>query len=188
MKTKTPGRSRSAKSISGVSAPPGSSVAVKPFVKVVPVQIRSILVPVDFSSPSSQALGYAAGLARSFGAKLTLLNVVEPIGAMPDFAANPLVRDLREVSAQAKEALKRLVARAQLEPAWIETLLVRHGTPFHEISEAAALLKSDLIVLATHGYTGLKHVLLGSTAERVVRHAPCPVLVVRGAEEAAASR
>ncbi len=57
--------------------------------------------------------------------------------------------------------------------------VIRIGQPFHEIATGAKTLKADLIVVSTHGYTGLKHVLLGSTAERVVRHAPCPVLTVR---------
>jgi len=63
-----------------------------------------------------------------------------------------------------------------------ERIIVRKGTPFHEITLAAASTKADLIVIATHGYTGLKHVFLGSTTERVVRHARCPVLVVPARE------
>ena len=147
------------------------------------LRIRSILVPTDFSPPSSKAVTYARALADAFDAKVTLLNVVEPIGGTPDFAVNPLVIDSREMTERAKENLERLISREHIEPGRIGNLLVRHGTPFHEISQAAAVLKSDLIVIATHGYTGLKHVLLGSTAERVVRHAPCPVLVVREEEK-----
>ena len=64
----------------------------------------------------------------------------------------------------------------------MEKALVRYGRSFHEIAEAARTLKVDLIILSTHGYTGLKHALLGSATERVVRHAPCPVLVVRERE------
>jgi len=127
-------------------------------------------------------LRYAISLALQFGAKLTLLNVVEPIGPTPDFAYNPLVMESAQIAAAAKTRLKQLVGKEELGSALIEKLLVRHGAPFNEISRAAASLKVDLIVIATHGYTGLKHVLLGSTAERVVRHAPCPVLVVREKE------
>jgi nucleotide-binding universal stress UspA family protein len=61
--------------------------------------------------------------------------------------------------------------------------VVRLGHPYQEITDAARELKVDLIVISTHGYTGLKHVLLGSTAERIVRHAPCPVLTVREKEQ-----
>jgi nucleotide-binding universal stress UspA family protein len=67
-------------------------------------------------------------------------------------------------------------------PGVVEKLLVRQGRAFHEIAEAARTLKSDLVIISTHGFTGVKHALLGSTAERVVRHAPCPVLVVRQRE------
>ncbi|HTD65875.1 MAG TPA: universal stress protein, partial [Candidatus Limnocylindria bacterium] len=76
----------------------------------------------------------------------------------------------------------RLIEKEGIRPALIKSTVVRNGVPFHEIAQAAATLKIDLIVISTHGYTGLKHVLLGSTAERVVRHAPCPVLVVRKEE------
>ena len=64
----------------------------------------------------------------------------------------------------------------------VEQTLVRHGVPYVEVTDAARTLKMDLIVITTHGYTGLKHVFLGSTAERIVRHAPCPVLTVREKE------
>jgi nucleotide-binding universal stress UspA family protein len=143
------------------------------------IQLRSILVPTDFSAPSLKALRYAAVLARQSGAKLTLLNVVEPIGATPDFAYNPLVLDNEKVTAAAGEHLKKLAAKADLEEGLIEKTLVRNGVPYSEISSAAGSLKVDLIVIATHGYSGFKHLFMGSTAERVVRHAPCPVLVVR---------
>jgi universal stress protein A len=147
------------------------------------IGLRSILVPTDFSTPSTKAVIYALALADAFDAKVTLLNVIEPLAATPDFAVNPLIIDSREVMERAKEGLNHLVARKHIKRERIESLRVRHGTPFHEISQAAVELKSDLIVIATHGYTGLKHVLLGSTAERVIRHAPCPVLVVREEEK-----
>jgi len=143
------------------------------------IQLRSILVPTDFSAPSLKALRYAAVLARQSGAKLTLLNVVEPIGATPDFAYNPLALESEKVTAAAGEHLKKLAAKADLEEGLIEKTLVRNGVPYAEISSAAGSLKVDLIVIATHGYSGFKHLFMGSTAERVVRHAPCPVLVVR---------
>jgi nucleotide-binding universal stress UspA family protein len=81
----------------------------------------------------------------------------------------------------AEERLAKL--REGFQPAGIEiTAKTRLGRPYVEITEAAQELKVDLLILATHGHTGLKHVLLGSTAERVVRHAPCPVLTVRDPE------
>jgi universal stress protein A len=144
-----------------------------------PAGVKSILVPVDFSPSSNKALDYATTLARQFNAKLTLLHVVEPV-ATPDFAATfPLVMEDDELMAAAKERLEKLVKSARIPDRTVEKTLVRFGRSFHEIAEAARTLKADLIVISTHGYTGLKHVLLGSTTERVVRHAPCPVLVVR---------
>lgn len=182
MKTKTKTASGSARTISGVRAQPTSTPHVNTARNAPRLRLQSILVPTDFSAPSTKALRYAVALAAQFGAKLTLLNVVEPIGATPDFAYNPLVLENEKVMAAAKEQLKRLIEQQGIDAALVEKTLVRYGVPFNEISGAAARLKVDLIVIATHGYTGLKHVFLGSTAERVVRHAPCPVLVVRKEE------
>jgi nucleotide-binding universal stress UspA family protein len=141
--------------------------------------VKSILVPIDFSASSEQALAYAVPLARACGARLTLLHVVEPV-ATPDFAASfPLVLENDRVMAECKAHLARVARDLKIQPPLLEKLLVRQGRSFNEIAGAARTLKADLIVIATHGYTGLKHALLGSTAERVVRHAPCPVLVVR---------
>lgn len=144
-----------------------------------PKSIKSILVPLDFSASSRKALDYAASLARQFGARLTLLHVAEPVGT-PDFAgAFPLMMEDDKVMAAAKRSLEREASAAKVPAGLVEKVLVRFGRSFHEIAEAARTRKVDLIVIATHGYTGLKHALLGSTTERVVRHAPCPVLVVR---------
>lgn len=144
-----------------------------------PFRIQYILVPIDFSEPSRKALDYAVPFARQFGAKLTLLHVVEPVAA-PDFANSfPLMVENDKITAACKAQLQLLIKQKAIEPKLVEKTLVRQGRSFHEISEAARTLKVDLIIIATHGYTGLKHAFLGSTAERVVRHAPCPVLVVR---------
>jgi len=141
--------------------------------------IKSILVPVDFSGPSRKALSFAASFAGKFGARLTVLNVVEPV-ATPDFMQSfPLAMEDDEIMAGCKKELERAVKQAGIPPRLVEKTLVRFGRSFHEITEAARTLKVDLIIIATRGHTGLKHALLGSTAERVVRHAPCPVLVVR---------
>src|SRR4051812_38050953 len=142
------------------------------------VQIKSILVPLDFSEPSKSALNYAVQLAGQFGAKLFLLHVIEPV-ATPDFAYYPLMMENDKVIGKAKGALNQAVAKSGLDLKLVGKALVRNGLAFNEITQAAESLQVDLIVIATHGYTGLKHVLLGSTTERVVRHARCPVLVVR---------
>ena len=129
-------------------------------------------MPIDFSSASSQALKYAAALATKFGSKITLLNVVRPV-LMPDFANFPLVMENDKVAAQIKRELERVSVSQGVDSALIEKVVVRNGVPFHEITDAAKSLKADLIIISTHGYTGLKHVLLGSTAERVVRRVRC---------------
>jgi nucleotide-binding universal stress UspA family protein len=146
------------------------------------LQIKSILVPIDFSPSSEKALAYAVVFARQFGATLTLLHVVESV-ATPDFAKSfPLVMENDRVMTECQQHLERVLKDLQIEPKLVEKTLVRQGPSYHEIAEAARTLKADLIILSTHGYTGLKHALLGSTTERVVRHAPCPVLVVRERE------
>ena len=120
--------------------------------------------------------------AEQFGAKLTLLHVAEPV-ATPDFAATfPLTLENDKVMAVCKGKLEHLIKEQAIDPKLVEKALVRCGRSFHEITEAARTLKVDLIIISTHGYRGLKHALLGSTTERVVRHAPCPVLVVRERE------
>lgn len=142
------------------------------------MRVKSILVPLDFSSPSKKALDYAVTVAKQFKARLTLLHVVEPVGT-PDFAASfPLVMEDDKLIAAAKTELERAVKEARVPRRIVEKILVRFGRSFHEITEAARTRKVDLIIISTHGYTGLKHALLGSTTERVVRHATCPVLVV----------
>jgi universal stress protein A len=144
-----------------------------------PRRVKSILVPLDFSPSSKKALDYAVAFARQFKSKLTLLHVVEPV-ATPDFAASfPLGMENDRLMAAARNELESVVMAARIPPGTVEKALVRFGRSFHEIAEAARTRKVDLIIIATHGYTGLKHALLGSTTERVVRHAPCPVLVVR---------
>jgi nucleotide-binding universal stress UspA family protein len=146
---------------------------------LVPLRIKSILVPLDFSPPSKKALGYAVAVARQFKAKLTLLHVVEPV-ATPDFAASfPLLMEDDDLMAAAKNELGRVVKATRVPRGMVEKILVRFGRSFHEIADAARTRRADLIIISTHGYTGLKHAVLGSTTERVVRHAPCPVLVVR---------
>ena len=143
------------------------------------IKLTSILVPTDFSDASAKALLYAAAFARQFGAKITLLHVVEPI-ATPDFDNSfPLALEDDALDAHCKRRLESIAAEHGFEPASIDKILVRHGRAFHEIATAAKSLNMDLIIISTHGYTGLKHAFMGSTAERVVRHAKCPVLVVR---------
>ena len=142
------------------------------------VHIGKILCPVDFSEHSQAALEHAADVARRFGAELTLVHVVEPV-------LYPVAYGLPPVSAVDYESVARESAGKALEKlaAGLGTLKAKirvdSGAASQRICDLAKSDGYDLIVLATHGYTGLKHVLLGSTAERVVRHAPCAVLVVK---------
>jgi len=137
------------------------------------MEIRRILAPTDFSDPSLQAIAYAFELAQTFGAKLSLLHVIElPVYPMEVY---PLLEELEQ---DARTALARLLPEA--EGAHVDiTHLVEIGLPYQKILQTAAAEKVDLIVIATHGRTGLSHLVLGSVAERVVRLAPCPVLTVR---------
>jgi universal stress protein A len=184
MKTNSPTRSaRLTFRVSPKGADHHRTAEPAPEINLVPLllKLQSILVPIDFSEPSKKALRYALPFAEQFGAKITLLHVVEPV-AMLDFAYFPLAMENKEVMDIRERNLELLGKQHALDPSVIEKTVVRYGKPFREICDAARSLKADLIIIATHGYTGLNHALLGSTAERVVRHAPCPVLVVREQE------
>jgi nucleotide-binding universal stress UspA family protein len=146
------------------------------------LKLTSILVPTDFSAESKKALEYAVAFGRQFGARLTLLYVVEPVATRDFASAFPLALENEKVAAECKCELQRIVRENGIEEEMIENILVRYGRSYNEIADAARTLKSDLIIISTHGYTGLKHALMGSTTERVVRQARCPVLVVRPGE------
>ena len=152
--------------------------------------IKRILVPLDFSEPSLQALDYAVDFARPYKAQLTLLHVVEPIyfPAADGYAAgyDPGVL-LRHIERSAHDELSATAARLRARGVTVRTVQ-RLGRPHRAIVETALKLKSDLIVIATHGRTGLSRVVMGSVAERVVRGAACPVLVVRAAKARAKRR
>jgi universal stress protein A len=141
--------------------------------------LKHILVPVDFSQCSLKALRYAVAFARQFKASLTLLYVVQPYYLPGDFASGldyaALEKEIEENSARELESLA--VKNIGKKAPW--KVLLRMGRPVDQITLVADELNVDLIILSTHGHTGLKHVVLGSTAENVVRHAPCPVLTVR---------
>jgi nucleotide-binding universal stress UspA family protein len=145
-----------------------------------PLSFQRVLVPLDFSEHARKALRHGRGLARQFGAKLILLHVVEPMVYPSDLGYTPVLSEelTAEVHQEAENRLQAAVRAEQARGIECEGLL-RFGRPYLEIAALAEEQAVDLIVLTTHGYTGLKHVVLGSTAERVVRHAPCPVLVVR---------
>jgi universal stress protein A len=144
-------------------------------------QLKLILVPMDFSSVSMKALHYGVGFAKKFGAKIVLLNIVEPALYPVDESLGPFVPPIERLMKLSKDKLDSIVRQSKCPQLFSKTV-VSNGQPFMEITKTARKLKVDLIVITTHGYTGFKHVFLGSTAERVVRHASCPVLTVREKE------
>lgn len=143
-------------------------------------EIRKILVPIDFSDYSKSALKYAVSFAKRFNAELCLIYVVEPIIYPPDFSMGQIAiptLDL-EMDKRAFEELNKL-AEKEIPNELITNTIVKTGKPFIEIIETAGEEDIDLIIIATHGHTGMEHILFGSTAEKVVRKAPCPVLTLR---------
>ena len=151
-----------------------------------PVKFKSILVPTDFSPASRMALTYAEGLARQFGAEITLIHVIEPV-PMADFGAYPVALTHDQMLKETRQTLHDF-SRQEVAEDLLKKTMVLIGRPFQEITDAARNLKVDLIVLGTHGHSGLARAILGSTAERVVRYAPCAVLTVREKEIKSAKR
>jgi universal stress protein A len=142
---------------------------------------KQVLVPIDFSEFSSMASRYAVQFAMQFNATIFLIYVLEQPSFISGTEGVVIPLPEGELINRAKNKLAALAADEIKDLVPVKTE-VRIGTPYEEIVKFARELQTDLIILATHGHTGLKHILLGSTAERVVRHAPCPVLVVREKE------
>ena len=143
--------------------------------------LTKILVPVDFSRTSLKALDYAQALAARSGAAVHLVHVVEPAPFFAGTEAIPIAPPHQEVAERCEHALAALAAE-RIAPGLPISSAAHIGNPAHEIAAIAKEMQSDLLVISTHGRTGLKHLLMGSVAERVVREAPCPVLVVRERE------
>lgn len=144
--------------------------------------LKKILVPHDFSSPSRKALKYAYRLAKEFGSHLILLHVLEPVSSRSFIERRGAPAFSEKELASAEKNLRVLLKSAEVGGLKETRSALRTGFASHEIVEAAKDFDVDLIVIATNGYTGWKHFCIGSTAERVVRAAPCPVLVVREKE------
>jgi nucleotide-binding universal stress UspA family protein len=142
------------------------------------LQIRNVLVPIDFSEPSLEAIEFALPLLKQFGAELHLVHVFEPDYPLSSLMTMPLIVPELEADKRVRRHLKDVAKKYGVELRRENIHAVR-GRPFEEICRLARELGTDLIVTATRGNTGLKHLVLGSTAERVVRYSPCPVLVVR---------
>ena len=147
------------------------------------LSIQNIIVPIDFSRMSTQAIQIAKQLARRFGASIHLAHVrqfnyaadfVAPAPPIVPFSIMPYEQNGEQT---AFNELKAVARKCGVSSATCHVLT--GGPPFDEICLLAQTIPADLIVMATHGRTGLKHVFLGSTAERIVQHSPCPVFVVR---------
>ncbi len=144
------------------------------------ISIRKILVPTDFSDNARHALLYGCSFAREYKSELVILHVVEDIAVSyaSDLFPVPMAHVFQELSGYARTELQKLVEEAKKKglPA---REVVAQGRPSSEILRFAKEAEIDLIVLGTHGKGVLDQALFGSTTERVVRNAPCPVLTVR---------
>jgi nucleotide-binding universal stress UspA family protein len=149
------------------------------------MKLNHLLVPVDFSANSTKAIEAAMGLAKPVGARVILLHVLEPIiipygESLPIEPPSDVVR--REGAEGEMERLRGLYG----SDGTVDTLVLS-GSAWDTICETADQRHVDLIVLTSHGHTGLRRLLLGSTAERIVRHAHCPVLVLKSFRESPAT-
>jgi nucleotide-binding universal stress UspA family protein len=146
------------------------------------MKTRRILHPSDFSTASRAAFARAIAMAKAERAELLIVHVMTPvIPLMGDGYISPKVYDdmERSMRAHGQKQIDKLVAKAKAAGARVRGLLLE-GTPADRIVRAARSYHTDMIVIGTHGRTGLARVFLGSVAERVVGTAPCPVLTVRG--------
>lgn len=154
-----------------------------PVQKDIMIQLKKILFPTDFSRNANSALPYACSLAEQYCAELHVLNVVSSLDFLipaPDFlvASSETWEAMRQAAQQGLETA--------VEPSWTEKLkiarAVRRGSEFLEIIRYAQENQIDMIVMGTHGRTGLTHLIIGSVAENVIRKAACPVLTVHPAD------
>jgi universal stress protein A len=146
---------------------------------------KHILVTTDFSEAGDHAIAHAFRMAADHGAEVLLLHVLETIVAPNPLYAHYYPTDLltpefrARAESDARQALEERIPKTGALAAVPYRIVITHGMPGEEIIRTAQEEQVDLVVISTHGHTGLKHLLLGSTAERVVRHVKCPVLVVR---------
>jgi nucleotide-binding universal stress UspA family protein len=150
------------------------------------MEIRSILLPTDFSECAHYALSYAASFARAAHASIICVHVIEPVVPTVGYTgmAEPLpMADISDqLEGSAERELPKIAEADECAGLNVEEVIA-HGDAASEIVRVARERGVDLIVIASHGRTGLGRMLFGSTAESVVRHAPCPVLVVKPPHE-----
>jgi nucleotide-binding universal stress UspA family protein len=141
------------------------------------IKLRKVLVPTDFSDSARHAFSYGVSFAREYKAELVLLHVVEnlTVGYASDLFPVPLAEVFEEISGYAKVELKKLGDEARGKGLNVREMVIQ-GKPSAEIVRVAQEETADIIVLGTHGKGMLDKAIFGSTAERVIRRAPCPVL------------
>jgi nucleotide-binding universal stress UspA family protein len=146
------------------------------------VKLERVLLPTDFSESARHAFTYALSLAQKYDAALHLLHVIEvlPSGYTSELFPGAMTRVVEEISGYARAEMAKLVQEATGQGRPPRELIVQ-GKPAAEILRVAAEDTVDIIVIGSHGRGALSHALFGSTTERVVRKAPCPVLICRRA-------
>ena len=151
------------------------------------INMKNILVPTDFSDFSKYALNYAVAFAQTFGAKITLIHVtpekeLDSIRQVSTFfEPGQLENLLKERESEDRKQLEEFIPSELRKGITVDTIHTV-GVPFLDIIKTAKQGEVDLIVIATHGRSGVSHMLFGSVAEKVVRQAPCPVLSIRHPE------
>ena len=149
------------------------------------IELKKILVPTDFGEAADAALNYARAFARNFGASIDVLHVVEDVSARllagEMYVAVPQ-RLQQDVEDAARKQLGERLIDNDPQPLPVQRVVVASNAPAASIVNYAKETGIDLIVMGTHGRGPMAHLLMGSVAERVVRLAPCPVLVVRHPE------
>lgn len=148
------------------------------------IELKKVCVCTDFSEPASRAFDYALTFARNFKAELHVIHIIEdivPTVPEPGIAMLPTQEIMTGLRKASEEAMAKLIAERDLSGVTVKQTC-REGVPFREIDSYAKEEVIDLLVVGTHGRSGLSHLLLGSVAERVVRSAPCPVLTIHWKE------
>lgn len=146
-------------------------------------RFQTVVVPIDFSEHATAALDLAIEVTRATQSKIHLLHAYEvPLGAIPPYGVAVPPALIEQVRDAAARRLEKSAQRVEAAGVACETHVL-HAAPADAIVEVASSTGADLIVMGTRGLTGLKHVLLGSVAERTVRTAPCPVLTIRSTSD-----
>lgn len=146
--------------------------------------IKNILLPTDFSNLSLSAARYAVDIAKQYGAKIHLLNVLEKTPPILTIRSLDLSEDkiIKTIDEDAQNSMKKALEKINLDKSVEIVPVIKKGVDFEVIIDYCDSNNIDLVVIATHGRTGILHTLLGSVAEKVIRYAKCPVLVITPSE------